>query len=294
LSAVPLDPRRHPFRDDLAAEALRGKVAARRYALGELRQVAHAATPVRGRPDRLAPWTTEALLGELVTVYEEKEGWAWVQLQRDGYVGYLRADALSAQVRRVTHRIQALGSFLYRTADIKAPPFMPISMNAGLAVAEMGSAFARLEDGSFVPAHHLAELDRFAPDFVAVAAAFLGVPYLWGGRTRLGVDCSGLLQLALHAGGIACPRDSDMQLAELGSAVEVGVNLEGLARGDLVFWQGHVGVMIDAFRLLHANAHHMAVAIEPLRTAVDRNLRANAALTAIKRLTAPPPPRASA
>jgi cell wall-associated NlpC family hydrolase len=289
LSALPLDPRRHPFRRDLAAEALRGKVAARRYATGEVRQLAHAATPLRGSPDPLAPWTTEALLGELVTVYEEKEGWAWAQLQGDGYVGYLRAGALSAQVRRVTHRVRALGTCLYPVADIKAPPFMHISINAGLAVAEMGSAFATLEDGTFVPARHLAALDRFAPDFVAVAEAFLGVPYLWGGRTRLGVDCSGLLQLALHAGGIACPRDSDMQLAELGSAVDVRADLEGLMRGDLVFWQGHVGVMVDAFQLLHANAHHMAVAIEPLKTAVDRSARLNAPLTAIKRLTAQSP-----
>jgi len=293
LSALPLDPRRHPFRRDLAAEALRGKVAARRYAAGEVRQVAHAASPLRGSPDPSAPWTTEALLGELATVYEEKEGWAWVQLQRDGYVGYLHAGALSTQVRRITHRVRALGTFLYPRADIKSAPFMHISMNAGLTVAEMGSAFAKLEDGTFVPARHLAELDRFAPDFVAVGEAFLGVPYLWGGRTRLGVDCSGLLQLALHAGGIACPRDSDMQLAELGSAVEVRADLEGLMRGDLVFWQGHVGIMIDAFQLLHANAHHMAVVIEPLKTAVDRSMRLNAALTAVKRLTTRVPLNAS-
>jgi cell wall-associated NlpC family hydrolase len=289
LSALPLDPRRHPFRRDLAAAALRGKVAARRYATGEVRQIAHAATPLCGSPDRRAPWTTEALLGESVTVYEEKEGWAWVQLQRDGYVGYLCAGALSAPVRRVTHRVRALGTCLYPAADIKAPPLMHISMNAGLAVAEMGSAFAKLEDGTFVPARHLAEFDRFAPDFVAVGEAFLGVPYLWGGRTRLGVDCSGLLQLALHAGGIACPRDSDMQLAELGSAVDVRADLEGLMRGDLVFWQGHVGVMVDAFQLLHANAHHMAVVIEPLKAAVDRSARLSVPLTAIKRLTAQSP-----
>ena len=289
MSALPLDPRRHPFRRDLAAEALRGKVAARRYAIGEVRQIAHAATPLRGSPDPLAPWTTEALLGELVTVYEEKEGWAWAQLQRDGYVGYLRAGALSARVRQVTHRVRTLGTCLYPAADIKAPPIMHISINAGLAVGEMGGAFATLEDGTFVPARHLAKLDCFARDFVAVAEAFLGVPYLWGGRTRLGVDCSGLLQLALHAGGIACPRDSDMQLAELGGAVDVRADLEGLMRGDLVFWQGHVGVMVDALQLLHANAHHMAVAIEPLRTAVDRSARLNAPLTAIKRLSAQSP-----
>jgi cell wall-associated NlpC family hydrolase len=287
VSAEPLDPRRHPYRTDLAAESLRGKVAAARYAAGELRQVADSAAPLRGSPDALSAWTTEALLGELLTVYEEAQGWAWVQLQRDGYVGYLRAGALRADVRRVTHRVRSLGTFLYPAADVKAPPFMQISMNAAVAVAELGSAFAKLDDGSFVPARHLVELERFAPDFVAVAEEFVGVPYLWGGKTRLGVDCSGLLQLAMHAGGMACPRDSDMQLALLGTSIAVGKDLEGLARGDLVFWRGHVGIMIDALMLLHANAHHMAVVIEPLRTAAERAQRLGAAISAVKRLATP-------
>jgi cell wall-associated NlpC family hydrolase len=287
VSAERLDPRRHPYRTDLAAESLRGKVAAARYAAGELRQVAHSAVPLRGTPDALSAWTTEALLGELLTVYEEAQGWAWVQLQHDGYVGYLRANALATGVRRVTHRVRALGSFLYPAADVKAPPFMQISMNAAVAVADLGRDFAKLDDGSFVPARHLAERDRFAPDFVAVAEAFVGVPYLWGGKTRLGVDCSGLLQLAMHAGGLACPRDSDMQLALLGTTIAVGKDLEGLARGDLVFWRGHVGIMIDAFMLLHANAHHMAVVIEPLRTATERAQCRGETIIAIKRLVRP-------
>ena len=135
-----------------------------------------------------------------------------------------------------------------------------------------------------MPVAHIAERDRFAPDFVAVAEAFLGVPYVWGGKTRLGVDCSGLLQVAMHAAGLPCPRDSDMQQAEVGNAVPVGADLDDLARGDLVFWAGHVGIMLDAVRLLHANAHHMAVAVEPLRAAVDRIARDGSAITAVKRL----------
>jgi cell wall-associated NlpC family hydrolase len=284
LSADQLDPRRHAFRADLAAEALRGRVSAPRYAPGEMRQVVHAATPLRDRPDARESWSTDALYGELVTVYDEQDGWAWVQLAQDGYVGYLRASALSAQVRQPTHRVKTLATFLYPVADVKAAPWIQVSLNTGLAVAEMGMPFARLHDGSFVPARHLAEVGRFAKDFVAVAEQMAGAPYLWGGKTRLGLDCSGLVQAALQAAGIDAPRDSDMQQAELGRPVEIGKDLGGLERGDLVFWKGHVGIMVDGFLLLHANAHHMAVVIESLEAAVSRIARTGLAITAVKRI----------
>jgi cell wall-associated NlpC family hydrolase len=282
--SAPLDPRRNAFRSDLAAEALRGRVEAARYAQGEQRQVVQSAAPLRAEPNALANWTTEALFGELVTVYEEREGWAWAQLERDGYVGYLRPSALSTQVKRPTHRVKALGTILYPSADIKACPWLQLSLNCLLTVVETGDPFARLADGSFVPMRHIAEIDRFALDFVAVAERFAGVPYLWGGKTRLGVDCSGLLQVALQASGIECPRDSDMQLAELGTEVAVAADLDGLTRGDLVFWSDHVGIMLDAFLLLHANAHHMAVVAEPLAGAVDRIARTGSRISAVKRL----------
>jgi cell wall-associated NlpC family hydrolase len=283
VPAETLDPRCHPYRPDLAAEELRGRVAAQRYAPGELRQVAHGATALLKRPDAGAAWASEALFGELVTIYEQAQGWAWGQLRRDGYVGYLSVAALSTEIAVSTHRVDALGTFLYPTADIKAAPLMSLSMNAAVAVAERDGAFARLVDGRFVPARHLATRDHPARDFVAVATAFLGVPYLWGGKTRLGVDCSGLLQLALHAGGHECPRDSDMQRA-LGTAVAVGADLAELVRGDLVFWQGHVGMMADAATLLHANAHHMAVVLEPLAEVVARQQQQGSPLAAIRRL----------
>jgi cell wall-associated NlpC family hydrolase len=284
LTAPTLDPRRNAYRPDLAAEVLRGKVDAPRYAAGELRQVVHSATPLRGAPDARRSWTTEALYGELVTVLEERDGWAWVQLERDGYVGYLRPAALSAQVTRPTHRVAALGTFLYPSADVKACPWLQLSMNSLLAVAETGPAFAKLADGSFVPSRHVVEHDRHASDPVTVAERFAGVPYLWGGKTRLGVDCSGLLQIAMQAAGLECPRDTDMQQAELGQDVAIRDDLDGLTRGDMVFWPGHVGIMIDAFMLLHANAHHMGVVAEPLASAVDRIVRTGASIAAIKRL----------
>ena len=283
MITAPLDPRRHPYREDLAAESLRDKVAAPRYVAGQVRQVVHSATPLRGRPEPRASWTSEVLFGEHVTVYDEQDGWAWVQLARDGYVGYLRAGALSAQVKPATHRVRALSTFLYPAAEVKAPPWLPLSMTATVSVAETGATFAKLADGSFVPMRHIANLTWHAPDFVAVAERFIGTAYLWGGKTRQGLDCSGLVQVAMQMAGLECPRDSDMQQAELGRDVPVRADFDGLERGDLVFWPGHVGIMTDAFLLLHANAHHMMVAVEPVKAAADRIARDGTPVAAIKR-----------
>jgi len=286
LTKIALDPRRHAYRDDLAAEALRGKVPARRFVAGQIRQAVHPATPLWARPDVREGWATQVLFGELVTVYEEKDGWAWVQLVRDGYVGYVPARSLSADIKPSTHKVRAPGTFLYASPSAKALTGPHLSMTALLTVAEPGAVFSRLPDGGFVPTRHIGELSRFAPDFVAVAERFVGTPYVWGGKTRLGLDCSGLLQVAMHAAGLDCPRDSDMQLAELGRGIAVRTGLDGLQRGDLVFWNGHVGIMTDAFLLLHANAHHMAVTVEPLNAAVDRIARAGLPVAAIKRIEA--------
>jgi cell wall-associated NlpC family hydrolase len=264
-----LDRRLTPARGDLAATALRGRVEADRFVEGERRRVVHGAAPLRRSPSPLAALDTEALYGESVLVYEARDGWAWVQLERDSYVGYLPADALGAPVAP-THRLCAPRSFAYPGASIKLPPVLALSLGARVAITAQSGDFAVSADGLHIYAAHLAPLEAVAPDFVAVAERFLDTPYLWGGRTSQGVDCSGLAQTALGEAGIPAPRDSDLQEATLGAPVAFDDSLAGLQRGDLVFWKGHVGLMRDGATLLHANGYHMRVVSEPLRVARDR------------------------
>jgi len=291
-AAGPLDPRRNVFRPDLAAKSLYGKVSAPQYVEGVPAQIVRPQVPLRSRPASTNGFETEALFGEVVSVYEENDGWAWVQLLRDRYVGYVPLSTLSRNIIRPTHRVRALGTFVYPVADFKSPPLMHLTLNAELCVVGSDERFYALEGGGFVVARHVTERERFARDFVEMAERFIGTPYLWGGRTRIGLDCSGLVQIALEAAGIAAPRDTDMQQAELGSNVPIADIDEGLERGDLVFWKGHVAIMVDSVTMVHANAHHMVVAVETLPEAVARIAKLGAEVVAIKRLPALGAPRA--
>ena len=265
------DPRLTPARPDLAANYLKGKVSAARFVAGELREVVEAQAPVRRAPAPDAPLDTEALKGERVTVYETTdEGWAWGQLETDRYVGWLPANALSAPGPLPTHRVAALRTIVFPGPSIKLPPIEMLSLGARLAIVRGQDNFAVTATGGYVPQVHLAPLPTVEKDFIAVAERFVGVPYLWGGKTSLGLDCSALVQLALAACGIACPRDSYMQEEALGRPIDPGGNLSNLHRGDLVFWQGHVAIARDRDTLVHANSYHMAVAIEPTVAAIAR------------------------
>jgi cell wall-associated NlpC family hydrolase len=283
MDSQDLDPRRNAFRADLADERLKEQVEAERFVAGERRQVRRASVASRRRPDPALGFDTELLFGETVLQFDVSDGWAWVQSERDGYVGYVPADALDEKGAPATHRVSAIGTFLYSSPDIKSPPLMHLSINTPLAVEEVADKFCRLATGGYVIARHVSAAGKVARDFVDVAERLIGVPYLWGGRTRIGVDCSGLVQIAMEAAGLACPRDSDMQAAEVGATLLVPDSLDGLRRGDLMFWQGHVGIMVDGVMLLHANAHHMAVVVEPVAVAVARNQKAGLDIRTVKR-----------
>lgn len=274
------DPRLTPARADLAAAHLEGVVEAPRYAEGHRRVVTEPVAPLRHAPFSVAGLDTEALMGEGVTVYDtDAEGWSWVQLDADGYVGYLPSDALRVPAGPATHKVGAPRTFLFPGPDIKMPPLATLPFGARLAAIEEGERFLRLPEG-FVFAGHAVPLDAREADFVEVAARFLGTPYLWGGRSAFGVDCSGLVQTALAACGMDCPRDSDMQERALGAPVP----LDGpFMRGDLLFWPGHVAIVEAPQSLLHANAFHMMVAREPLEPALAR-IAAVAPLRSARRL----------
>jgi cell wall-associated NlpC family hydrolase len=278
------DPRVTPARADLAAKALEGKVSSRRYVEGRVMEVIEPQAPLRHEPHPEAPLDTEALKGERVTIYDTNaEGWAWGQLAADHYVGWLPSNALVPPGATPTHKVAALRTFAFPGPSIKLPPLEALPFGATLAVARARDGMAVTQAGAYVPAPHLVPIGQHETDFVAVAERFVGVPYLWGGKTALGLDCSGLVQIAITACGVACPRDSDMQEEALGKPVATGGERAG-KRGDLLFWQGHVAIVRDATNLLHANAFHMAVAIEPIAEAIARIGKTGSIVTSIRRL----------
>jgi cell wall-associated NlpC family hydrolase len=278
------DPRLTPARPDLAAKHLEGKVQAKRFVAGEEFEISDGLAPLRRAPSSDAELLTQALKGERAMIYErDGEGWAWGQLNNDGYVGWLPDRALAKPTGAPTHTVTALRSFAFPGPSIKLPPVETLTMGAALTVVRKEGPFAVTREGWHLPQQHLGPIDRHIGDFVSIAEQFAGTPYLWGGKSSLGIDCSGLLQVSLAATGAACPRDSDMQQKALGRELNAQETRK-LRRGDLIFWKGHIAIVRDAGTIVHANAHHMATVIEPTNEAIERIKASSSDVTAIKRL----------
>ena len=278
------DPRLTPARPEVAAKYLEGKVKAARFVTGEEFCIVDAIAPMRQAPAADAEMVTQALKGERVTIYDrDGEGFAWGQLNSDGYVGWLPDASLGKPTAAPTHKVTALRTFAFPAASIKQPPVATLSIGALVAIAREDGVFAVTREGWYLPRRHVGGIDTMEKDFVAVAERFLGTPYLWGGKSSLGIDCSGLVQIALSAAGTGCPRDSDMQQDGLGRTLGPA-ETKHLKRGDLIFWKGHVAIARDATTIVHANAHHMATAIENTADAIARIKATGSNVTAIKRL----------
>lgn len=264
-----LDRRLHAFRPDLADETLKGSVEAGQFVRGEPARIAVSVTQLRPAPDLARDIDTELLFGETVRVFDRADGFAWVQADQDGYVGYLPETTLGAP-EEPTHRIAVPRTFLYPEAELRKPPVGALSMGSRITVVgeaeTRGTRYCVLANGEAVIARHCYPIaETLGDDYVAVAEKFIETPYLWGGRSGFGLDCSALVQLALMMTGQSASRDSDMQAA-MGKEI---ARME-LRRGDLVFWKGHVGIMENAETLLHANGHTMSVARENFEAAVER------------------------
>jgi len=271
------DRRITPARPDLAAAHLRGKVVAARFVEGTAASITVGRASLRNAPSPDAAQDTELLHGEAVTVYEREGGWAWVQAQNDSYVGYLREENLSAPFEPQL-QVTALMTPVFPKPDFKAPVRDMLPMTAEVALLDRSGDFLQIGADAFVHQHHVGLLAEAQTDWVAVAEAFFGVPYVWGGKTFAGLDCSGLVQTALAAAGMRSPRDTDMMERQFGDSPDITP-----FRGDLIFWKGHVGIMLDDQRLLHANAFHMMVAIEDLAEAMPRIEKAAGPVISMKR-----------
>lgn len=269
-----LDRRLNAYRPDLADERLSGKVEASRFTTGTLMQVSASVVDLRSEPRPDSGPQTQIIFGDMVRVFEEQDGWSWVQAERDGYTGYVSSASLEKPTADATHMVIVPRTFIYPGSDLRFPHTKALSLGSRVRIigsAETrGTQYALLENGEALIATHLAPLDQHAADYVAVAETLLHTPYLWGGTSGFGIDCSGIVQLSMWVSGRKVLRDSDMQQNTLGEIVEPDDDYSNLKRGDLVFWKGHVAICASPDMLIHASGHTMTVTLEPLRDAIKR------------------------
>ncbi|WP_273726450.1 NlpC/P60 family protein [Brucella gallinifaecis] len=269
-----LDRRLNAYRPDLADERLNGQVEASRFTAGTLMQVSDSVVDLRAEPRPDSGPQTQIIFGDLVRVFEEQEGWCWVQAERDGYTGYVSAASLEKPARETTHMVIVPRTFVYSGNDLRFPYTKALSLGSRVRIAgyseKRGTEYALLESGEALIAKHLAPLNEHAADYVAVAETLMHTPYLWGGTSGFGIDCSGLVQLSMWVTGRTVLRDSDMQENSLGEIIEPDASYSNLKRGDLVFWKGHVAICAAPDMLIHASGHTMTVTLEPLKEAIKR------------------------
>jgi hypothetical protein len=258
------DRRTYPCNGRVAAQSLRGQVDGVTFVKGHLHNIIVPMTNLLALPN--GKRERQLLMGEGFLVLEMLEGFAFGQAERDGFVGYVATSAL-AVMPPSTHRVAAKSTHLYPSANLKDLELSQLSYGSKVSVAEDGDRFAKLANGTFIPKIHLKPVSELEIDPVSVAEIFLGTPYLWGGNSIFGIDCSGLVQVSYLTCGIACLGDSDLQQTSLG--VEIPLQ-SPIQRGDLFFWRGHVAMASDSETIIHANAYRMAVTYEPVKPALQR------------------------
>ncbi len=286
------DPRIHPYRSEIASSDLVGRVQSEKFVDGKVMRITSQSSLLWAEPSLELPIASELIFGEDVLVFQSKDReWSWVQNKSDCYVGWILSNTLSKSKAEITHTVSALRTYKFPQPEHKLVPTAILSYGSRLSVTAVqevrGTNYAILSDGSAVINSHIRPLAEKSTDFVVEAEKFVGTPYLWGGRTSIGLDCSALVQLVLSSCGIDCPRDSDMQENAVGETIDFSDSLPELLRGDLIFWDGHVAIMVDSTNLIHANAHTMSVVIEPLDLVSDRiKTRTSAGITSIRRISA--------